>query len=431
MNIETITHELHAAIGNVLGDQLATSVPLPELLPIPVVLFPEADFLTLVDGARLVLSAQQKILRSLRQRVAPAELLERLCVPTKARRFIDWTIVDSGEDVLGRIDVIPLHGGGYRFCELNIGPAIEGPQMHGHCERILRRLGLSTSHVRGGRSPYADVGTMIRDRCRRDGRERVVILDLDSYNTTGPLVYEELRRYVADACEGREVHLLKNSAYRHEWLTPEEGKKTLVYRLFLEEELDSEWPLIERIVASGALFVNGFESYVLSSKAWFHIFHDPAHRDLLDADEIAAIEELIPLTHELTPANLESILVDKDRFVFKMANSTEGRDVLIGAEHAADKLRSIMQNRLSEWSAQEYMRALALDLPQTHWSQRVRQNVILGLYHIDGVYSGLLFRSNANSRVVNLASGGKVAWALRVTDVEHRLLVERIAGGDA
>jgi len=423
-----MTHELHRLLGTALGDRIPRHVPLKELLPIPVVLFPEDEFQTLAQGLRSLLSAQQRILRVLRETHTQQELLDRFCVPHRVRPFVDWKLLDAGANVIGRVDIVPTASGGYRFCELNIGPAIEGPQMHGHCQEFLRAVGVSTREYQGGHSPYADLGAMIRERCRVEGRERIVILDLDSYHTDGPLVYDQLLRYVEAQCVGCEVHLIKISEYREEWLRQDEARKTLVYRLFLEDEVDGQWAQVERILDSGAYVLNTFENYILSSKAWFPIFCDESYRSLLNPAEIAAIEAFVPDSYEITPANLDSVLANKDRLVFKKADSTEGRGVMLGAEHSPAKLLGVLAGRLGEWSVQELVPALAPEFPQTRWAEPVAQNVVLGLYHVDGNYSGLLFRCNGNTRVVNLASGGKVAWALRVTDAEYRKLIDRLDG---
>ncbi|RKP49302.1 hypothetical protein [Trinickia fusca] len=429
MNFVTMTQQLHESLRAAVGDRLTSCVPLKELIPIPLVVFPEEEFAKLAGALHLVLSAQQKILRALRATSSQEALLERFCVPRTVWRWVDWDVLDAGEYVIGRVDIVPMPSGGYKFCELNIGPAIEGPQMHGHCESFLRTLGLSTRTFSGGGSPYLDLGRIVRDRCRREERDRVVILDLDSYHTDGPLVYDELKRYFDAQCTECEVHLIKVSEYREEWLRKDEGKRTLVYRLFLEDEMhgQAEWDLLGKIIDSGAALLNTYENYILSSKSWFHLLHDVTYRPLLSKEEVLAIETFVPVTHEINAGNMDALLVDKDRLVFKMSNSTEGKGVLIGSEHSAATLQSALEDRLHEWTAQEFVQAIAPEFPQTHWSRVVAQNAVLGLYHVDGHCSGLLYRCNANKRVVNLASGGKVSWALRVTDEEYRALLRQVA----
>jgi hypothetical protein len=429
MKFATMTRELHRVLGAALGDRIPRHVPLKELLPIPVVLFPEDEFQALAQGLRAVLSAQQKILRALRKSYTQEELLDRFCVPQRVRPFVDWKLLDAGANIIGRVDIVPTPSGGYRFCELNIGPAIEGPQMHGHCHDFLRAVGVSTREYQGGDSPYVDLGALIRERCRLEGRERIVILDLDSYHTDGPLVYDQLLRYVEAQCAGCEVHLIKMAQYRDEWLRKDEARKTLVYRLFLEDEVNGEWALVERILDSGAYVLNTFENYILGSKAWFPILCDESYRPLLSEAEVAAIETFVPASYDISMANLASVLASKDRLVFKKSDSTEGRGVMLGSERSAAELLGVLDGRLGEWSAQELVPALAPEFPQTRWAEAVAQNAVLGLYHVDGNCSGLLFRCNGNTRVVNLASGGKVAWALRVTDAEYRKLIDRLDGG--
>lgn len=427
MKFVTMTQEFHRSLRAVVGDRLVPCAPLKELLPIPAVLFPEDEFADLAAGLGHILSAQQKILRALRQTHSQEELLEKFCVPRKVWRFVDWKALDSGTNIIGRADIVPTSSGEFKICELNIGPAVDGHQFHGYCDPVLGSFGMSTRDLEEGQSTYADLGAMIRDRCAAEGRTRVVLLDLDSYKTTGPLVYEGMKRSLDAECAGLEVHLVKNSQYRPEWLHEREGRKTLVYRLFLQEELgDDEWQLFEQIVDSGALLLNMFENYVLDSKAWMHLFCDERLHPLLSAEELAAIETLIPPSYEITAENLGGLLDAKDDLVFKLSQGCEGKAVLIGSEHARADLLAAVGARPREWIAQQLVEPLAPELPQTHWSQLVRQNMVLGLYHVDGRYSGFLVRCRANSRIVNLASVGKGGWALRVTDDEYRALLARL-----
>lgn len=428
MRFVTMTQTFHQSLRETLGERLASFAPLKEILPIPVVLFPEEDFIKLEAGFRLVLSAQQKILRSLRKRHSQEEILKLFHVPPKAWRFIDWKKLDANTDAIGRVDIVPTTSGEYKFCELNIGPPVDGHQMHQYCEPVLREFGATASSLKGGRSTYDDLASLISKRCAADGCQRIVLLDLDSYQTETPLVYDEMRRHLESACRGYDVHLIKNSQYPEEWLTRSEGRKTLVFRLFLEKELvEDEWHLFDRIVSSGAVLLSMFEPYILHSKIWLALLCDPNYHKLLSAEEIAAIKTFIPESHRIDASNLDALLSDKDRLIFKLSNSGEGKDVLIGSEHSQAELRAVLESRLDEWIAQEFVYTLAPAFPQTHWTQSVQQNAVLGLYHIDGRYSGFLLRCNARSRVVNLASGGKAAWVLSVSDDEYNKLLKQVS----
>jgi hypothetical protein len=428
MKFVTMTQEFHRSLRTALGSQLVPFAPLKELLPIPMVLFPEDEFTSLARGLGQILSAQQTILRALRQTHTETELLERFCVPQRVWRFVDWKALDAGANVIGRADIIPTRSGEFMICELNIGPAVDGHQFHDYCDPVLRAFGMSTSDLKQGQSTYAELGALISARCAAEGRHRVVLLDLDSHKPIGPLVYEGMKHALDAYCEGLEVHLVKNSQYRAEWLEPGDGRKTLVYRLFLQEELgDAEWQLFEQIVDSGAFLLNTFENYILDSKGWFPLFFDRRYRDFLTGDERAAIDALVPPTYAISADSLETLLMAKDGLVFKLSQGCEGKAVLIGSEHLRDELRARLEQRPHEWIAQELVEPLAPELPQTHWSQEVPQNMVLGLYHVDGRYSGFLVRCRANSRVVNLASVGKGGWALRVTGDEYRTMLERLA----
>lgn len=392
--------------------------------PFPLALFPAEAFEAVAADLRLILSAQSQILAHLLTLHSRQEILDLFNVPAQIRDLVDWSLLEKGGRLIGRADVLLSQDGQYQLCELNIGPAIEGPQMHDFSTRFLASRGVELSEFKHGQSPYVDLARLIQTLCKEEQCTRVVLLDLEAYqHWGGPSAYQPLLDYVRDACPDLDVVLIKEHQYQAQWLTPEEGARTLVYRLFLEEEIVDGGDLVRRICGSGALLLNTFQNYVTGCKSWFSLFHDPELRKILDPDQKAAIDRRIPLTVRVSPENLLGLLQRREELVFKPCNSTGGKGVILGAEVEPEMIRASIGQKHAEWIAQVNIRQCSYGLPQTLWNKPVEQFVVFGLYYINQQMSGLYFRCNGRSKAVNVLSGGMPGWALPITDQEHQVLI--------
>ncbi|AXK56236.1 hypothetical protein [Pseudomonas protegens] len=395
--------------------------------PFPLALFPAAAFQAVAADLRLILAAQSRMLAHLLTLHSREHILELFNVPVQVRDLVDWSLLEKGGRLIGRADVLLSEDGQYQLCELNIGPAIEGPQLHEFCSRFLESRGVQLSGFEHGQSPYVDLARLIQRLCKEQRRSRVVLLDLQAYDHwAGASAYQPLLRHVRQACADLEVVLIKEHQYQAQWLSAEEGARTLVYRLFLEEEIVDGGDLVRRICGSGALLLNTFENYVSGCKSWFSLFHEPALRAVLDAEQRAAIDRRIPMTVRVSAQNLEGLLQRRQELVFKPCNSTGGKGVILGEEATDELIRACVGPRPGEWIAQATIRQSSYALPQAFWNQPVEQFVVFGLYYINQQMSGLYLRCNGRSRAVNVLSGGMPGWALPITDQEHRLLLAQL-----
>lgn len=296
--------------------------------------------------------------------------------------------------------------------------------MHEVSNNHLKRVGVDTNDFKYGNSPYSDLARLIKKLCDEHQIKRVIVLDIESYDHwAGSTAYHPLLNYIRKECIGMEVLLLNENSYLEEWFTHEEGSKNLVYRLFLEEEIVDGGDFVRRICNSGALLLNTFENYITGCKSWFSLFHDPVLRNVLEQKHLLAINRRIPKTLRVSKENIHALLQNKEQYVFKKCNSTGGKGVIIGDESTPDDIIFSIQNKYSEWIAQDIIHQISYKLPDIGLNIFEEQFIVLGLYYINYNTSGLSVRSNKRSKAVNVSTGGMPGWAFPITEEEGKKLL--------
>jgi hypothetical protein len=261
---------------------------------------------------------------------------------------------------------------------------------------------------------------------RKRGHVRVVILDSVEHGRHGYPRQLLLQRYLRAAIPGLAVELCDEQSYPQRWLTPAEGARTLVHRMFTHEEVTDDFAFLEQLWQSGAS-IAGFESDLRMSKRFLVLMCDPAYRHLLDREELAAIDRYVPHSHALTEDNLAEAIAGRDELVFKWDDSASygGSGVLIGAEHEAGELeRRLREHGVERWICQRAVVAEELPLRAADDAEPLPYRVVLGLYWYGGATSGMMLRGSRSSRVVNASSAtGRIGWAYPVSADGRQALI--------
>ena len=114
--------------------------------------------------------------------------------------------------------------------------------------------------------------------------ERVVIFSLKQYLLEGSGAVKSLFDSVTETISEVPVSLVTEEDYPEEYLDSNEGKKTLIYRLALYDDLNC-YSLFSKIFASGATVINTFETEIRSNKKWFALFYDQQYHSILGEAE--------------------------------------------------------------------------------------------------------------------------------------------------
>lgn len=380
--------------------------------------FDRAEFDALAAAGVALTSAQTKILQHLDRQDSHAELLRRFDFPEAWEWMVNWDALTSGAHTINRIDIVPSNNG-YVFCELNPDSSVGGTEIADWLKVYCDGTGWPLAE--GMASPQDATVTLLRRALEDKRLERIVVVDWATNRANGFFGFDLLRQHLTRALPGVEIHHVYHDEYRETWLDPREGRRTLVHRGFMYEDMTDEGAFLRRLCDSEATIINTMETVVRSHKSWFAMFHDPAYHGLLSAAELDAISRYVPHTVAVRRDNLDGLLDRKAELVFKLNASYGGAGVMMGADHTADHLRAAIEAKGVElWTAQQGITFDGIDLPSASEFEFTRHNVVLGLFLIDGAASGLMTRASDYSKVVNVASGkGRYTWAIPMTAEEQ------------
>lgn len=359
----------------------------------------------LCAATRLLVSAQDKLVRHLAATRSGADLAAMFEVPAGMAAHIDWAaLARSGMRML-RADIIPTDSG-YFFCELNHFSGVGAGEGYHSAHAFAELLGRPVAGV----SPFRQLAHLYVTECRRTGLNRVVILDTTRHQALGFGEQLMTQRYLRLMAPDIEVCYHNERTYPADWRRPDEAKQTLIHRLMTYDETPDNGAFLAALRDSGATVSCMFEAELKMHRKWFSLLCDPGYQHLLDEHERAAIKRYVPHTFDIHPGNIDAAVADKDRLVFKRSYTYGGKGVLIGAEHPADELAALLTGDASAWIAQRRMYTSSLDLPGAD-GQPVPYFFVLGMFMYGDNISGPLVRAAARSSVVNVSQGGGASWA--------------------
>ncbi|TMQ18654.1 MAG: circularly permuted type 2 ATP-grasp protein [Deltaproteobacteria bacterium] len=407
-------------LTSLLAEQRAHKTP---VLPIPLT-FDRAAFDALAAAGRLIASAQTKIVRQLMRDHTRVELLRRFHIPEAMEPTMDWDELVTGAHVIARFDVVPSSDGFY-FCEYNRDSSVGGTEISDCLQVFCNAMRWPiTEHMA---SPQQACVRLLRRLAQERGLERIVLCDWSANRGSGYFGFDLLRQHLTRALPELEIRLVYETEYPEAWLDPREGRRILVHRGFMYQDITDGGAFMRRLRDSGATIINAFETEILMNKRFFAMFCDPKYQRLFTAEERDAIARYVPHTVAVTRDNLDELLRNKAELVFKLGASYGGHDVMMGAEHSAEQLRSAIEAKaVEEWIAQKVIAFEGIDLPFTSEFEFTNHNVVFGLYLIDGEASGLTVRASGR-KVVALQSGaGGYTWAVPMSADERAQAITAI-----
>lgn len=384
--------------------------------PMPLVMEKSA-YEALCQASQLLIQAQTKILKFLLSTHDQDHILEMFDLPKEANLFIDWDELKAGNKIIARPDIIPSNQG-YKFCELNIESSLGGIKFFDCFSSYFSAIGGDISTYL---SPRKTIGNYLHKLVLDHKFERVFIFCLNQYLLEGSGTVKSLFDSVKEAISEVPVSIVTEEDYPEEFLNINHGKKTLIYRLALYDDLNCH-SLFSKIFASGATIINTFETEIRSNKKWFALFHDNQYQSILTEAERQTILKYTPFTISIHQDNIEYLIENKNNFVFKANRSYGGEAVFVGSDHNADFLRSTLKN-MKGGTAQEYIKCEAIYLPDGEKHELRQNKIVLGLFQILDQFTGLLIRGSIKNSVVNTKHGAKVSWAFPISLQEREALM--------
>ncbi len=359
----------------------------------------------LVRATRVLVQAQDKLLRHLITTRSAGQLTTMFEVPPDMAVHIDWTDVASSGMRMLRADIIPT-GSGYHFCELNHFSGVGAGEAY-HSARTFAEL---LDRPVAGISPFRQLAYLYVTECRRSGLTRVVVLDTTRHRAHGYGEHIMLQRYLRLMAPDLEISYHHELTYPVDWLRPDQAKQTLIHRIVTYGDTPDKGAFLALLRDRGATVSCMFEAELKMHRRWFALLCDPDYRHLLDEEELATIAQYVPHTYELSPGTVDAAVADKDRLVFKRSYTYGGEGVHIGDQYSPGQLRALLTEPGSAWIAQRRVYASNLDLRAAD-GRTLPFSFVLGMFLYGDHASGLLVRASAGSPLVSVSQGGGVSWA--------------------
>ncbi len=388
-------------------------------LPVPLII-EKKSYEELCEATQIILQVQKKIIKKLLETHSHAEILSLFNLPLLTEPLIDWEELRIGEKIISRFDFIPTEKG-YQLCEINADSSIGGLKFsecfHGYCDT------LGWNEPKNLPSPREQIAKVLRDLVLKNGFTRVLIFSLKQYVHEGSGTVLSLHRRVREVIPEVPVLLVDEENFPREFLTPEEAKKTLIYRLAMYDDLPND-SFIKEIRQTGISLLNSYETEMRSNKSWLSLFHREEFQKYLTSTERDVIDKFIPFTISISENQVETLLSEKNQYVFKMNRSYGGDGVYIGEDHDSQTLKNLLSDP-SAWSAQELIQSEKIMLPEDSFFNLKEHKLVLGLFNILGHCSGVLVRASASNSIVNMKHGNaKIGWAFPISTHDRDLLLE-------
>ncbi len=397
---------------------------LVKMLPAPL-FFNSTDYEKLCHAAQAILSAQTKIINYLCSSMLKEDVLKMFNAPTSLVPFINWDELCKGEHLVSRFDIVPGNDG-YYFCEINSDSSVFGSEIFDCLKIYSENLGFPA--IDKDYSPLTNIALLLKKVVDEKGLNKIIICDLSKYKNLGYFTFETMKAYLNKIMPHIPVYIFDETTYAENYFSQEEGKKALVYRVFVFSDMENNAGYFKKVVESGATIINTFESEIRTHRMWFELFHKESYHHLLSVEEITAIRDHIPFTFALNRENLAQAVALKDSYVFKASYSYGGSAVLMGDEVDAEKLRHLIQEKsIDNWVAQKIIRFDGLELPHDSDFKCTLNNLVFGLYVVDNRATGMLVRASNFAKVVNVSSGkAKANWAIPINEENYNKLIERL-----
>jgi len=387
-----------------------------ELSPYPF-LIEKQEYQQLQQAGKSLLAIQSKIMQHLTSTMSKAEILTMFNVPSAIADSIDWHELQQGEFTFGRFDIVASEQG-YKFIEINIHASVGCVDLFDSYQIFEQSLGLPS--IEGNYSPCLDLISMFSKAIKRKNYQRIVMLEGSEHSKAGYIHISYYQPYIESISEGLPVYACTELDYPQEWLTPEEGEKTLIMRAFTYSDLIDRADFIQQLYGSGATILSNFEAEIRMNKKWFTLFWSEEYRHLLTESEINTIQQYTAKTIALKTNNITSLITDKDKYIFKVNHGYGGEDVFFGNSYSPSDLKQrLSEHQLSQWSCQEVIESPSLIMSHDLTSKPEPHTIVLGLYVNAEHCAGMMMRLSKTSQVVNVSSGAAIlAWIIPVNDNE-------------
>lgn len=211
------------------------------------------------------------------------------------------------------------------------------------------------------------------------------------------------------------IYDVRDLSFDGETLVGNDGKRVdAIWRRSVTNDIIDHWeesqPLIEAVRAEKVALIGSFAGHLVHDKQIFQVLFDPRTVEFLDADEIAFLEQTVPMTTFLDDehVNLAQIRENKESWIIKPTDNYGATDVYAGTYFDDESWNALIDRFANSASGEPFLvqryitpfKTLILP-PDTGIGtlsddqvnrEAVLYNNLSGLYLYNGTFTGVFSR---------------------------------------
>jgi hypothetical protein len=180
--------------------------------------------------------------------------------------------------------------------------------------------------------------------------------------------------------------------------------------------------VVEALASNSQTIVqNSLKMRLLGHKMLMAVMYNPEFQDIFSKEEKDSIKNLVPETKKVTPQTSEEIIKNKDFWVIKLADGTEGADVIIGSSKSHLEWTQFVhkaQASSAPWIAQQKV-FIPQDMFEIYDEKNQKLRKVQGHYDLcphlildtHSVNQGHTLVRFSSQEIVNVMQGGGITYA--------------------
>jgi Glutathionylspermidine synthase len=337
---------------------------------------------------------------------------------------------------MGRFDIFYYPDGGYKFCELNTdGASAMNEEMEltavllgslpmrevaeSHTVKKFELFDAWVEEVKNIYQEYrAATHALPPDRDRREEYADTTVAILDFKDKGNLLEFDVFKQHFEKAgfrCVIADPRDLTCDGGR---LFYEGRKLDIIYRRLVTKDLMDRYDeipaLIQGLLANKTCVIGPIQSQIIHTKRFFEVLYQPVFREFLSAEEIAYIDEHVPMTKLLEyNCDLNAYLSFKDDYIIKPIDNYASTGVCAGKDYTQEEWASLLREKAREQYIIQAYCPLALSenvlFGQDGKAELCHFHNLTGLYVYNGKFSGIYSRAGRNAIISGQHDGYTVS----------------------
>ncbi|HWQ70887.1 MAG TPA: glutathionylspermidine synthase family protein [Desulfitobacteriaceae bacterium] len=325
---------------------------------------------------------------------------------------------------MGRFDIFYYQDGGYKFCELNTdGTSAMNEEVEltavllsslPMCEvardHTVKNFELFDSWVEEVNNIYNEYRVSNHkiplDCSRREAYENTTVAILDFKDKGNLLEFDIFKKHFEKAGFRCVIADPRDLMYNDGRLFYEGQEIDIIYRRLVTKDLMDRYDeipaLIQGLLANKTCVIGPIKSQIIHTKRFFEVLYQSTFRKFLSEEEIAYIDEHVPMTKLLeNNEDLNVYLATKDNYIVKPIDNYASTGVCAGKDYTQEEWESLLWEKMREhYIIQEYC-PLALSenvlYGQDGKAELYNFHNLTGLYVYNQKFSGIYSRASRNA----------------------------------